>query len=690
MMRVTVAVSLLLACLAGPAWSFGAEDPLNTRTYYHNSLSKAAALQAGFRNKPAEAIAWSADYLDSYLYNPVFWLDPTKGGGFNRMKAALANRDELIKLHFDDLRNVDQIEHLWNRYLTGTVAGLVWAWKTNNRDAALHIIGVSLHAVQDFYAHTNWVDNPVRRGTTWFSASDRLRRNRILYSGTYERPDRRGLKPHGKFLPACSVLSAPFLKQAFRPLCLAISPLSNRKFCDYWRRCKNAQSVQPNVLGVQVPHYLSYIEPPGIALDSKWQSAIAAKVRHVPDLLGKADAGQILFSSASRLAAWASFEWLKTLERTMKRLPRRNFGQNNDRLSAGEFWDSLRHASTHLKRWQAQYESYNRFGFQFLSAGPYVYDMGGSANNPWWFSRSVEQVFLRIRLKTSDARKSGTNADIKLVADGQTYRLDYLPDANPALAYNDFERGDDQVYTVGPLRRLPRRITLRNDAPSRRQILKSLWPSFKVNLARGFKKIGDFFRHITHSRAADHIGTNALHLTPEELKSIGRRPRRFNISVGNADEGRYAVSFEVSKVGEQRDRCGDRCWADYRVVLKKLICHQESRWDRGSNSDEPFVLALLVNMQGRVQALRSRVFDDVDTGETRNLNLSFRKIRVNKSHGSFSVVIKAMEHDSESVSDRQRLLNEFADGIKRDSKRGRERASQLIGNASAPIGRLER
>ncbi len=681
MRRVEFVTFLFLVIFASPAWPFGAEDPLEPSTYHHNNLSKSAAGRAGFRSVSAEAIAWAADYLDSYLYNPEFWLNPTKGGDFDRMKAALANRDELVKLHFDDLRNTEQIEHLWNRYLTGTVAGLIWAWQENKPHAAHHIIGISLHTVQDFYAHTNWLDDPQRRSTTWFSASSSLRRRGALYSGTYETPDHHGVKPHGKFLPACTVLAAPHISKAFRPLCWAISPLSNRKFCEYWRRCQNARDARPDVLGVRVPRFLSYVEPPGIALDSSWQSAIAVGVRNVPDLQGRRDGGQILFRAATRLAEWASYEWLKTLERTMHRLTPATFGRNSRGKTAGEFWEGLKRTYSDARRREAQFESYNRFGFQFLSAGPYVYDMGSSASNPWWFSRSVEQVFLRVRIKTSNDRKSGTNADIKLVADGQTFNLDYLPDANPVLAYDDFERGDDQVYTVGPLRRVPDHITLRNDAPSRRQILNSLWPSFKVNLVRGLQKIGDFFRFMTQSRAADHIGTNSLHLGPEELRDIGRSPRRFSIGLGNSDEGRYAVSFEVSKVGEQQGACGDQCTADYRVELKQLICHREGKWDRGSNSDEPFILALLVNMQGNVQKLRTSPYNDVDSGETRRINRAFDVIRVNKSYGSFSVLIKLMESDDETDRDRSRLLDEFAGNIGEESKDVRDRTSTLLGDA---------
>ena len=69
----------------------------------------------------------------------------------------LATRGELGKLHFDDLFSPQQVRAAWDRLLGGTFAGLVWASERDDVTAAHHIVGVSLHALQDFYTHSNWL-----------------------------------------------------------------------------------------------------------------------------------------------------------------------------------------------------------------------------------------------------------------------------------------------------------------------------------------------------------------------------------------------------------------------------------------------------------------------------------------------------------------------------------------------------
>ena len=299
------------------------------------------------------------------------------------------------------------------------------------------------------------------------------------------------------------------------------------------------------------------------------------------------------------------------------------------------------------------------------------------------------KYYLRVRLQTSRANKAGTDGDIKLRTMGETHTLDYLPGANPIIAYNDFERGDDQVYTVGPFRRLPSSINLFNDAPDAGDILRSLLPSFKVSINLAIGKIGRVFQDLTSSRKADHIGTHRRDLTPEVLRGIiGSRRQDFNVTAGNRQEGRYAVTFTVQRLARRDRACTENCNVRYRVRLKRLICIRESKWDRGSNSDEPFVIVLLANMQGGVQQHMVGPFDDVDTGESRDISHLFDPVEVNPSYGGLSLIIKVMESDDENRADRVRLLNEFAGTISNDSAQVRQRTSELIGNATGADWKL--
>ncbi|MES2460499.1 MAG: hypothetical protein V4671_07935, partial [Armatimonadota bacterium] len=108
------------------ACAFGGEDPVLGNPWHHEKISRDAAKAVGFSfnpridtenapvptlatmfsddprrsgDKAAEAIAWHADYVDSYLYNPLWWAP----GGISRFKVALATAPELEKVHFDDL-----------------------------------------------------------------------------------------------------------------------------------------------------------------------------------------------------------------------------------------------------------------------------------------------------------------------------------------------------------------------------------------------------------------------------------------------------------------------------------------------------------------------------------------------------------------------------------------------------------
>src|SRR4028118_2028458 len=70
--------------------AFSGEDPVFGHPWYHEKLTREAAKEAGFSfnstkddedekndkrelDGAAEALAWHADYIDSYLYNPVWW-----------------------------------------------------------------------------------------------------------------------------------------------------------------------------------------------------------------------------------------------------------------------------------------------------------------------------------------------------------------------------------------------------------------------------------------------------------------------------------------------------------------------------------------------------------------------------------------------------------------------------------------
>jgi DNA-binding beta-propeller fold protein YncE len=128
------------------------------------------------------AWGWDADHAGGHLYDPF----GSATGGRGRFQAARFAHDELAKVHFDDLASTARINLMWRRYLGGTVAGLLWAADRGDVAAARNIVGAGLHAMQDFYSHSNWVDLSFRR-RTWFEVPAADRNAMQLYTGTYER-----------------------------------------------------------------------------------------------------------------------------------------------------------------------------------------------------------------------------------------------------------------------------------------------------------------------------------------------------------------------------------------------------------------------------------------------------------------------------------------------------------------------
>jgi hypothetical protein len=610
------------------ASAFSGEDILRGNPWYHQVLTEKAARACGFSEAAIGSLKWHADYIDSYAYNPLWWAD----GGLNRLKVSLATYDELAKLHFDDLFTTAQVEANWRRILAGTLLGLLWAKEQNDVSAAQNILGVSLHAIQDFYAHSNWVDDPNRRNRTWFEVPPEERKRMSLWTGAYEKPLQLGIKPHGKIEPAATLLLMSGVRGIMPLVCSQYSPLSNSGLCEQWKNVQDGKAVQPQVLGVRVPDNFAYLSPPGIALDNRWVANIAVQVRGVTDVTGEQ-----LFETALTLAERTSVQWLAILEEKM------------NALGAGEFWQRVKTTGFAESERTQQYEHYNKLPYTFLSAGVYP--------TPAMRPAGDNQFFLRVRLKTASQMGSGTDADILLEARGQRFLLDYMPRANPVLAVNDFEAGDDMVYVVGPFGVLPDSITLRNDAADAEEVARALGRAFVEGIEWAVSNARTFLLSLIGGNA-DHVASNKKVWTAEELARVGTSGTEFSVYLNGGGEGKYTVYGTIRKVREGSDASGD--WAEYSVSLDRLYCNAESKWDRGSDSDEPFVLALLVPLPGEVQKHRAGPYNDVDSGESRNIGHVFQTVRIPKGSGMLSLALSLWESDDESASDRDKLLNKFA------------------------------
>ena len=123
----------------------------------HASATIDALSWAGFNRPAADAVQvsnWLTDYYTS---------SPTRPEG---------SQCDLEKLHFDDVFTVDAISKYWATLAANTKTAVQQAEHNNDAVEFYTALGMSLHVVQDFYSHSNWVelngtDGPYKT-RTWF------------------------------------------------------------------------------------------------------------------------------------------------------------------------------------------------------------------------------------------------------------------------------------------------------------------------------------------------------------------------------------------------------------------------------------------------------------------------------------------------------------------------------------------
>ncbi len=119
----------------------------------------------------------------------------------------LAKADSILKIadaqHFDDLDSTRMVAEKWDAMLAGTKAAAEAKTKAGDVLGLLALLGMSLHNVQDFYAHSNWVDGdtlgpPLGKGAlakygdhpTWLSMDRKDREALNVYTKHYPPPSR--------------------------------------------------------------------------------------------------------------------------------------------------------------------------------------------------------------------------------------------------------------------------------------------------------------------------------------------------------------------------------------------------------------------------------------------------------------------------------------------------------------------
>lgn len=631
---------------------FGGENLLEGE-FYHETISKEASRAVGFLDESSAEIAWHTDYTDSYIYNPKFWVETFPDN--RRFIAAMSIRDSLKKLHFDDLFDSVDIMTARYRYLRGCLVGLHWAAEVyadpslapsvDPVGAAHNVLGVTLHALQDFYSHSNWIDESTRRNKIFCEMlpAENIW-NTHLYTGYYEKE--KTAKAHGKPLIICTLSQIDScIDSVLSFYCSGLlTGASASDICKEYDGCDDARSADGGGIWVDLKDFPVYYKP-GINLDNKWQAKFGVQVRGISNDLKGEDA----FEIAKELATEESKEWLKTAGKIV-----RDWGYS-------DFWDHVQKRRP-LKPRENQFEKFDHFPFQFITAG------GDFQRN------STEGYYLRVTLATSHESGAGTDADISLIAcwddcnkrddyeKKEKILLDYTPGAQIA-GHDDFEEGSVAVYTVGPFETLPTAIYFRNDDASAVEVVHA----FIKLIARAYEALAEFIIELL-GIGADFVGADTEVFEPsvlpiiEESKckynddknTVKQNCQEFSMRVDGNREGVYEVDFWVS-LEKQTDTS-----ASYTIEARMLNCIKESTID-GDFDDEPFVM-ILITYNGGEESMRpnngKRPFSDTDTGEGRWLGYS-TSIEIPKSIGAFIISIEVWESDLESKYDRMSIYNEF-------------------------------
>ncbi len=141
-------------------------------TGHHANLTRSAMWDEGFSVDARDSVIvynWLTDYFSN---SPTAGLKPHLG-----------------KLHFDNLFSTQEVANYWGRLVQNTAAACKAYGKAGDILSLLAIMGMSLHAVQDFYTHSNWIDYYPQcpdgglHTVTWFDDPDRVKK--AVYTGGY-------------------------------------------------------------------------------------------------------------------------------------------------------------------------------------------------------------------------------------------------------------------------------------------------------------------------------------------------------------------------------------------------------------------------------------------------------------------------------------------------------------------------
>lgn len=188
-------------------------------TWWHAECTRKAMVANGF-SADARLAAQVSNYITDFHSAALF------GTGIPEKQ-----RVEVLKLkqemsyeymHFDAIFTTADIRQNWDKIFANTVQALKKYYnnpevKSGFRLIILYnIMGASLHIVQDFYSHSNWVNTYVTNRKlpvpTWYGEDSLYRNSLTLFTGAYPDGSVKGMKGHSELNKDCSTI--PLNKEA--------------------------------------------------------------------------------------------------------------------------------------------------------------------------------------------------------------------------------------------------------------------------------------------------------------------------------------------------------------------------------------------------------------------------------------------------------------------------------------------
>lgn len=162
-------------------------------TWWHAEATRHAAEANGF-TADARLVLQVENYLTDMIAGVHSHL-PDKDALLNPLGGSHFDDEGYDYLHFDALWNVAQVAHNWELLEKNTLAAL----KKYSNDksmpdpfrkiAELTVLAASMHAVQDFYSHSNWVNYWMKSGAAktplWFDVPADERAKLNIHTGAY-------------------------------------------------------------------------------------------------------------------------------------------------------------------------------------------------------------------------------------------------------------------------------------------------------------------------------------------------------------------------------------------------------------------------------------------------------------------------------------------------------------------------